>query len=508
MDSFYIVLPSNTGDLEQNTTSKFTVRLPDTLELDSTWTVALSNIIYPFSFSMLDEEEGEKSSIIIYRRYGNELRSILIGIPDIFYKDGDALMHAINSVLLDVWEKELHKQGGDYERDAAAGKSKRQLPPEGELKNPERIEESEETKKAVEAFLAAKAQKSGGIQTATSIPSGQETVGQLEKIEESEEIKRKVQELIDTKQREQSTASTQQTGTPSTTISQQPATTQTPTQLVTSIPSGQGTEGQLQTVERIEESDEVKKKVQEFIDERQRQQQVPSNQPPSSATSTGTSSIPQSTTNQTPLDGTITPIPKDTPAPSPKGFEPELHEPLLKLAKSASERAWKKSVEAARKAQEAQELADHYFTLARLKYARKDYVEIASGTGEEIHVRKTPEHISEWVREQIEVIKQRKDLVASKAQIVADAASRAASAKRETDAAVERKDVAEARKAADRAKNARRTAEDGNKQAQEALKELKNLSEEVVKKWIQLSMNKTILQNQLFCRCLHLVHHH
>uniref|UniRef100_A0A914MDZ2 Uncharacterized protein n=2 Tax=Meloidogyne TaxID=189290 RepID=A0A914MDZ2_MELIC len=109
MDSFYVVLPSNSGDVEGNTTSKFTVRMPDTLELDSSWTVALSNIIYPFSFSLLGDSD-EQESITIYRRYGKELLSVRIELPDLSFASEEALEEAINAILLDAWKKELDRE--------------------------------------------------------------------------------------------------------------------------------------------------------------------------------------------------------------------------------------------------------------------------------------------------------------------------------------------------------------------------------------------------------------
>nr|CAD2200634.1 unnamed protein product [Meloidogyne enterolobii] len=84
--------------------------MPDTLELDSTWTVALSNIIYPFSFSLLDDSEtNETESITVFRTYKDEVRSTRIEIPDLFFSSEAALESALNSFLLDVWEKELEK---------------------------------------------------------------------------------------------------------------------------------------------------------------------------------------------------------------------------------------------------------------------------------------------------------------------------------------------------------------------------------------------------------------
>nr|CAD2193107.1 unnamed protein product [Meloidogyne enterolobii] len=83
--------------------------MPDTLELDSSWTVALSNIIYPFSFSLLGDSE-EQESITVFRRYGNELLPIRIEIPDLSYASEEALEESINAVLLDVWKKELDRE--------------------------------------------------------------------------------------------------------------------------------------------------------------------------------------------------------------------------------------------------------------------------------------------------------------------------------------------------------------------------------------------------------------
>nr|CAD2204556.1 unnamed protein product [Meloidogyne enterolobii] len=83
--------------------------MPDTLELDSSWTVALSNIIYPFSFSLSGDSE-EQESITVFRRYGNELLPIRIEIPDLSFASEEALEESINAVLLDVWKKELDRE--------------------------------------------------------------------------------------------------------------------------------------------------------------------------------------------------------------------------------------------------------------------------------------------------------------------------------------------------------------------------------------------------------------
>ncbi|KAL7075859.1 hypothetical protein ACQ4LE_005195 [Meloidogyne hapla] len=83
--------------------------MPDTLELDSSWTVALSNIIYPFSFSLLGDSD-EQESITVFRRYGEKLVSIRIEIPDLSFASEEALEEALNAVLLDTWKKELERE--------------------------------------------------------------------------------------------------------------------------------------------------------------------------------------------------------------------------------------------------------------------------------------------------------------------------------------------------------------------------------------------------------------
>ena len=57
MDSFYVVLPSNTP-YPENKTSDYLVKLPNIIDLsDGNWTVALSSIVYPQSFSSTEEKQ-------------------------------------------------------------------------------------------------------------------------------------------------------------------------------------------------------------------------------------------------------------------------------------------------------------------------------------------------------------------------------------------------------------------------------------------------------------------
>ena len=51
IDDFYVVLPSNTKGNSQNTTSNFTIDLPNQLDLSKGgWQCVLSELTYPQSF--------------------------------------------------------------------------------------------------------------------------------------------------------------------------------------------------------------------------------------------------------------------------------------------------------------------------------------------------------------------------------------------------------------------------------------------------------------------------
>ena len=93
MDSFYIVLPSNTL-FAGNTTSQYTVKLPNIIDLsDDNWGVALSSIAYPLTFSGVEEEEkitivyehGAQQEIVIPRRIQyNSVKDFERALNDIF----------------------------------------------------------------------------------------------------------------------------------------------------------------------------------------------------------------------------------------------------------------------------------------------------------------------------------------------------------------------------------------------------------------------------------------
>lgn len=140
MDNFYVVLPSNTP-IEGNKTSHFTVRLPETLNLDSNWTVALSSIIYPISFTSLGTQENQ--FITIKKDVGPEEK---LSIPSMNYLTIANLEKGINDAISsNITETSRPKRAI--------------LEEEGELKPPETVEESPETIAAVEEFL--KKQKEG-----------------------------------------------------------------------------------------------------------------------------------------------------------------------------------------------------------------------------------------------------------------------------------------------------------------------------------------------------------
>jgi hypothetical protein len=275
-----------------------------------------------------------------------------------------------------------------------------------------------------------------------------------------EEFKRKQKERQQ-QQQQQQTATAQSTGTAEPTTSAQQPSTSVSAQAITT-PQPIAGEGPLKEVHAVQESEETIRQVEEFKKKRKEEEER----------------------RRTPLDGTLTPLTPQPPAKPTVGLEalsPEDRKQVLDSALRAATRAWQESTTLAKKAQESLELAQHYFTHAVLKYARKDRVQEVIG-GHEIQVRKTPQHLLAWTREQVEVAKQRKTLVGDRVQTSVDAAGRAAAAKREAEEAHSASKIEGARKAADRAKLAHKTAIDAERQIAEALAEMKQISEEVVRK--------------------------
>lgn len=92
---FYLYLPSNTGDYVQNTLSSFKVRLPQKIDLDGEWEVALVEIGYPFTWLNVSNEEDAKISISYKHRSEYKTKSI----PYNHYTSPDQLCDAINYTL-------------------------------------------------------------------------------------------------------------------------------------------------------------------------------------------------------------------------------------------------------------------------------------------------------------------------------------------------------------------------------------------------------------------------
>src|SRR5437867_2475357 len=59
MENFYVTLPSNTITDHNNTPSRFTVHLPQKLELVGNWECGLCQVIYPHTWENLTQEDAE-----------------------------------------------------------------------------------------------------------------------------------------------------------------------------------------------------------------------------------------------------------------------------------------------------------------------------------------------------------------------------------------------------------------------------------------------------------------
>ena len=110
MDSFYITLPSNDPSYENNKTSHFTVRLPETLELDNAWTVSLSSIIYPISFATLGAEE-EQYIIVSYLDPDDMQQSEKIMIPSLNFHTIKEMEQNINALIHQYFTRRSAEKG-------------------------------------------------------------------------------------------------------------------------------------------------------------------------------------------------------------------------------------------------------------------------------------------------------------------------------------------------------------------------------------------------------------
>ena len=158
MDTFYVVLPSNSSITGK--TSNFTVRLPETLVLDGNWTVALSSLIYPISFTSLGSQENQyiivnkkdntKETIPIPAMNFHSISNLEKGINDavlLHYQEGQSRFRR-SAVKDKTPEKEDSAEDRTPEREAERDKS-----PERESDNiPQRdVQLSEEDKRKLEA---------------------------------------------------------------------------------------------------------------------------------------------------------------------------------------------------------------------------------------------------------------------------------------------------------------------------------------------------------------------
>jgi len=102
-NSFYVTLPSNTGS--DNKTGHFTVTLPQTISLSGEWEVAMTEIIYPYTwinFPRKHESEGVYSTTFYV---GVHHAVVKVEIPPAHYETVEYLITAINEALGDIQVK-------------------------------------------------------------------------------------------------------------------------------------------------------------------------------------------------------------------------------------------------------------------------------------------------------------------------------------------------------------------------------------------------------------------
>ena len=104
MDQFYITLPSNTE--ENNTISKFRAQLPNPIELEGQWEVALAEVQYPFSWNNIElttiaeEQQGLGNLLFVAFRPGAlQTRRVSIRVPECHYSTIEELLEAFRIVI-------------------------------------------------------------------------------------------------------------------------------------------------------------------------------------------------------------------------------------------------------------------------------------------------------------------------------------------------------------------------------------------------------------------------
>lgn len=95
-DSFYITLPSNDMSLPDNTISRYTTFLPQTLRLDGSWEVALTEFMYTKSyFNILEDQQlmffRKTPGIISFNKPAVVKRG--------YYDSAECLVNAINEAI-------------------------------------------------------------------------------------------------------------------------------------------------------------------------------------------------------------------------------------------------------------------------------------------------------------------------------------------------------------------------------------------------------------------------
>uniref|UniRef100_A0A1I8BGD2 Integrase catalytic domain-containing protein n=1 Tax=Meloidogyne hapla TaxID=6305 RepID=A0A1I8BGD2_MELHA len=183
--------------------------------------------------------------------------------------------------------------------------------------------------------------------------------------------------------------------------------------------------------------------------------------------------------DKTPLDGKITPL-SHVHEIIEKPILTDEQKILLDKAVRAATRAWKDSVELADKTQENMEQADELWKKARFKFALKDMIITLKGSGETVHLRKTPENILEWVKAQLILLTNRKVLIDDWTLECLNYGKKSSEAQLEVKAAEARGDVQEARRAADRAKNAFTKVEEAAKQVEKSFQGQKELALQII----------------------------
>lgn len=94
---FYVTLPSKASnvDFPRNTSSRFRVRLKDSVRLDGPYEVGLETLIYPLTMYNVVEERNE----IVFTSAEQEWT---VSIPRGYYKDTGALVTAVDEIIQDT----------------------------------------------------------------------------------------------------------------------------------------------------------------------------------------------------------------------------------------------------------------------------------------------------------------------------------------------------------------------------------------------------------------------